>query len=91
MFYIKLGSSTLIGASPEMLVRCHGKNLEYRPIAGTRKRGATETDDWILAEDLRSDMKEISEHIMLVDLGRNDLGRVSEFGSVVVDELMKVE
>ncbi len=91
MFYIKLGDSTLIGASPEMLVRCHGRKLEYRPIAGTRKRGATETDDWILAEDLRSDMKEISEHIMLVDLGRNDLGKVSEFGSVEVAEMMKVE
>ena len=91
MFYIKLGAETLIGASPEMLVRCHGKKLEYRPIAGTRKRGATETEDWILGEDLRSDMKEISEHIMLVDLGRNDLGRVSEFGSVEVDELMKIE
>ena len=91
MFYIKLGDSTLIGASPEMLVRCHGRKLEYRPIAGTRARGATETDDWILAEDLRSDMKEIAEHIMLVDLGRNDLGRVSEFGSVEVEELMKVE
>jgi anthranilate synthase component I len=91
MFYIKLGDSTLIGASPEMLVRCHGRKLEYRPIAGTRKRGKTETEDWILAEDLRSDMKEISEHIMLVDLGRNDLGRVSEFGSVEVAEMMKVE
>jgi anthranilate synthase component 1 len=91
MFYIKFGAETLIGASPEMLVRCYGRNLEYRPIAGTRGRGANETDDWILAEDLRSDMKEIAEHIMLVDLGRNDLGRVSEFGSVEVDELMKVE
>lgn len=92
MFYVKLGAAeTLIGASPEMLVRCSGKKLEYRPIAGTRKRGATETEDWILAEDLRSDMKEISEHVMLVDLGRNDLGRVSEFGSVEVAELMKIE
>jgi anthranilate synthase component 1 len=92
MFYVKLGAAeTLIGASPEMLVRCHGKKLEYRPIAGTRKRGATETEDWILAEDLRSDMKEISEHVMLVDLGRNDLGRVSEFASVEVAELMKIE
>lgn len=92
MFYVKLGADeTLIGASPEMLVRCSGKKLEYRPIAGTRKRGATETEDWILAEDLRSDMKEISEHVMLVDLGRNDLGRVSEFGSVEVAELMKIE
>lgn len=92
MFYVRLGiGETLIGASPEMLVRCSGKKLEYRPIAGTRKRGATETEDWILAEDLRSDMKEISEHVMLVDLGRNDLGRVSEFGSVEVAELMKIE
>ncbi len=91
MFYVKLGAETLIGASPEMLVRCSGRKLEYRPIAGTRKRGATEPEDWMLAEDLRSDMKEISEHIMLVDLGRNDLGRVSEFGSVEVAELMKIE
>jgi len=92
MFYVKLSArETLIGASPEMLVRCSGKKLEYRPIAGTRKRGVTETEDWILAEDLRSDMKEISEHVMLVDLGRNDLGRVSEFGSVEVAELMKIE
>ena len=91
MFYIKLGGKTLIGASPEMLVRCSGKKVEYRPIAGTRKRGKTETEDWILAEDLRSDTKEISEHVMLVDLGRNDLGRVSEFGSVEVAELMKIE
>jgi anthranilate synthase component I len=91
MFYIKLGDKTLIGASPEMLVRCSGKKVEYRPIAGTRKRGPTETEDWILAEDLRSDMKEISEHVMLVDLGRNDLGRVSEYGSVEVVELMKIE
>lgn len=92
MFYVKLGAEqTLIGASPEMLVRCSGKNLEYRPIAGTRKRGVDEDDDFILAEDLRSDMKEISEHIMLVDLGRNDLGRVSEYGSVAVEDMMKVE
>jgi anthranilate synthase component 1 len=91
MFYVKFGEETLIGASPEMLVRCHGRRLSYRPIAGTRKRGATEPEDWILAEDLRSDAKEISEHTMLVDLGRNDLGKVSEYGSVEVAELMKVE
>jgi anthranilate synthase component 1 len=91
MFFVRLGDETLIGASPEMLVRCHGKKIEYRPIAGTRKRGATETEDWILAEDLRSDMKEIAEHVMLVDLGRNDIGRVSEYGSVEVTELMKIE
>lgn len=91
MFFVDLGNETLIGASPEMLVRCHGKRVEYRPIAGTRGRGATETEDWMLAEDLRSDAKEISEHVMLVDLGRNDLGRVSEYGSVEVAELMKIE
>ncbi|HEY0430123.1 MAG TPA: anthranilate synthase component I [Pyrinomonadaceae bacterium] len=91
MFFLKLGAETLIGASPEMLVRCHGKKLEYRPIAGTRKRGANETDDWILGEDLRSDMKEIAEHVMLVDLGRNDLGRVADFGSVEIEDLMKIE
>ncbi|HEX8636878.1 MAG TPA: anthranilate synthase component I family protein [Pyrinomonadaceae bacterium] len=92
MFYVKLSSDkTLIGASPEMLVRCSGKKLEYRPIAGTRKRGANEAEDARLAEDLRADAKEVAEHTMLVDLGRNDLGRVSEFGSVVVEELMKVE
>jgi anthranilate synthase component 1 len=92
MFYVKLsGAETLIGASPEMLVRCSGKKLEYRPIAGTRKRGASEAEDARLAEDLRADAKEVAEHTMLVDLGRNDLGRVSEFGSVEVEELMKVE
>jgi anthranilate synthase component 1 len=91
MFFIKTGKEILIGASPEMLVRCRGKKLEYRPIAGTRKRGETETEDWILGEDLRSDEKEVAEHVMLVDLGRNDLGRVAEYGSVEVDELMKIE
>jgi anthranilate synthase component I len=91
MFYLKTGKETLIGASPEMLVRARGRDLEYRPIAGTRKRGADETEDWILGEDLRSDEKEVSEHVMLVDLGRNDLGRVAEFGSVEVEELMKIE
>jgi anthranilate synthase component I len=91
MFYMKLGEETLIGASPEMLVRCRGKNLDYRPIAGTRPRGANEEEDWMLGEDMRTDIKEVSEHVMLVDLGRNDLGRVAEFGTVEVDELMKVE
>src|SRR4029434_10345711 len=74
-----------------MLVRCHGQRLDYRPIAGTRKRGATETEDWMLSEDLKSDEKEVAEHMMLVDLGRNDLGRVSDYGSVKIDELMRVE
>lgn len=91
MFFLRLGEETVVGASPEMLVRCHGQRLDYRPIAGTRKRGATETEDWMLGEDLKSDEKEIAEHMMLVDLGRNDLGRVSDYGSVKVDDLMRVE
>ncbi len=91
MFFLRLGDETIVGASPEMLVRCHGQRLDYRPIAGTRKRGATETEDWMLSEDLKSDEKEIAEHMMLVDLGRNDLGRVSDYGSVKVDDLMRVE
>lgn len=91
MFFLRLGDETVVGASPEMLVRCHGQRLDYRPIAGTRKRGATETEDWMLSEDLKSDEKEIAEHMMLVDLGRNDLGRVSDYGSVKVEDLMRVE
>ena len=91
MFFLRLGDETVVGASPEMLVRCHGQRLDYRPIAGTRKRGATETEDWMLGEDLKTDEKEIAEHMMLVDLGRNDLGRVSDYGSVKVDDLMHVE
>src|SRR5689334_21167944 len=91
MFFLRVGAETVIGASPEMLVRCHGQRLDYRPIAGTRKRGATETEDWMLSEDLKSDEKEVAEHMMLVDLGRNDLGRVSDYGSVKVENLMTVE
>ena len=91
MFFLRVGEEAIVGASPEMLVRCHGQRLDYRPIAGTRKRGATETEDCVLGEDLKSDEKEVAEHMMLVDLGRNDLGRVSDFGSVKVEELMAIE
>jgi anthranilate synthase component 1 len=91
MFCLRLGDETIIGASPEMLVRCTGQRLDYRPIAGTRKRGATEAEDWMLGEELRNDEKEVAEHTMLVDLGRNDLGRVSDYGSVKVEELMTIE
>jgi anthranilate synthase component I len=91
MYYLRLGEETIIGSSPEMLVRCHDQRLDYRPIAGTRKRGATEAEDWMLAEEMRNDEKEVAEHTMLVDLGRNDLGRVSDYGSVQVAELMAVE
>jgi anthranilate synthase component 1 len=91
MFLLNFGSLSVIGTSPEMLVRCRGVDLEYRPIAGTRKRGKTELEDRSLASEMQKDEKEIAEHLMLVDLGRNDLGRVAEFGSVAVDELMSVE
>jgi len=91
MYFLRLGDETIIGASPEMLVRCHGQRLDYRPIAGTRKRGATEAEDWMLGEEMRNDEKEVAEHTMLVDLGRNDLGRVSDYGSVSVEELMTIE
>jgi anthranilate synthase component 1 len=81
----------IVGSSPELLVRVHEGHVEYRPIAGTRARGADEASDRALEDDLRADAKEVAEHIMLVDLGRNDVGRVSEFGSVKVKDLMFVE
>lgn len=91
MFLLKMGEKAIIGASPEMLVRCRGRKLEYRPIAGTRPRGKTPGEDSTLAGEMREDKKEVAEHLMLVDLGRNDLGRVSEFGSIRVEGLMSVE
>ncbi len=91
MFYLRFDELTLVGSSPELLVRREGKRLYYRPIAGTRRRGATEEEDAALAAEMKADPKERAEHVMLVDLGRNDLGRVAEFGSVVVKELMRVE
>ena len=91
MYFFQLGDEAIIGASPEMLVRCRGQRLDYRPIAGTRRRGATEAEDWLLGEEMRTDEKEVAEHMMLVDLGRNDLGRVADYGSVEVEELMSIE
>ncbi len=91
MFLLKIGEQSIVGASPEMLVKCINRKLEYRPIAGTRKRGATVAEDIFLAEEMRGDEKEVAEHLMLVDLGRNDLGRVAKFGSVKVENLMSVE
>ena len=91
MFFLKLDDLHVVGASPEMLVRITGRQLEYRPIAGTRRRGADGGDDEELMEELKNDEKERAEHVMLVDLGRNDLGRVSEYGSVKVRDLMYVE
>lgn len=91
MYFLKLDGEAIIGASPEMLVRCRGEDIDYRPIAGTRPRGTTEAEDHNLADEMRGDEKEIAEHMMLVDLGRNDVGRVATFGSVCVEELMSVE
>jgi anthranilate synthase component 1 len=91
MFYLRMQDEVLIGASPEILVRVEEKRVETRPIAGTRRRGATEAEDLALEEELKRDEKELAEHIMLVDLGRNDLGRVSRYGSVDVYELLVVE
>jgi anthranilate synthase component 1 len=87
----KPAAAHIVGSSPELLVRVHGRDVEYRPIAGTRPRSADEVEDRAIEADLRSDTKEVAEHIMLVDLGRNDVGRVSEFGSVKVKDLMFVE
>jgi anthranilate synthase component 1 len=91
MFYLKFDDITLVGSSPEVLVRKEGDTVELRPIAGTRPRGNGEEEDDELSKDLLSDEKERAEHIMLVDLGRNDLGRVSEYGSVDVTNLMRIE
>jgi len=91
MFLLQMDGRSIIGASPEMLVRCRDRNLEYRPIAGTRPRGRDAADDERLAEEMRRDTKEVAEHMMLVDLGRNDLGRVAKYGSVKVDRLREVE
>ncbi len=91
LYYLRMGELEVLGSSPEMLVKVSGRKLEYRPIAGTRPRGADEAADRQLEQELRNDEKERAEHVMLVDLGRNDLGRVSEYGSVKVCELMAVE
>jgi len=91
LYFLKIGDQALVGSSPEVMVRLTGNRVELRPIAGTRPRGATEQQDRQLADDLLSDDKEKAEHIMLVDLGRNDLGRVAETGSVQVRDYMTIE
>jgi anthranilate synthase component 1 len=91
MTYLKLGDLSLVGASPEPLVRVEGSRVMTRPIAGTRRRGATPEEDAALAEELLADEKERAEHVMLVDLGRNDLGRVSEVGTVELSSFMEIE
>ncbi len=91
MYYLKFDGYTLAGSSPEMLVRVDGRRVETCPIAGTRRRGRTEAEDELLERELLSDEKERAEHIMLVDLGRNDIGKISDFGTVKVDSLMHIE
>ncbi len=91
MFFLKQGPLCLAGASPEMLVQVQGNDLEYRPIAGTRRRGMDRNEDEAMAAELLADEKEKAEHLMLVDLGRNDLGRISEYGQVKVEEFMRLE
>ncbi len=91
MYYLRVGGVQLVGSSPETLVRCEEGRISVRPIAGTRRRGATEDMDRRLEQDLLADEKERAEHVMLVDLGRNDVGRVATMGSVRVDSFMQVE
>ncbi len=91
MFFIRMGGRAIVGSSPEMLVRVEGRQAVTHPIAGTRPRGATEQEDRRLAEELQASEKEKSEHVMLVDLGRNDIGRVSTYGSVEVARYMALE
>jgi anthranilate synthase component I len=91
MYYLELEKLRVIGSSPETMVRLTGDTIELRPIAGTRRRGATPEEEKALEADLLADPKERAEHIMLVDLGRNDVGRVAEIGSVEVNELMVIE
>jgi anthranilate synthase component 1 len=91
MYFLKLGGVSIAGSSPEMLIKVQGRDAFYHPIAGTLPRGRTEQEDQALEARLLADPKERAEHIMLVDLGRNDLGRVSEYGSVKVAKLLYVE
>ena len=91
MYFLKFGDIEVVGSSPEILVRLEDEKVEVRPIAGTRKRGKNEEEDIVLEKDLLQDEKELAEHIMLVDLGRNDLGRVAKISSVEVNESFTVE
>jgi len=91
MFYIKAGPATLVGASPEIMVRVEGDRVTLRPLAGTRRRGRDDAEDQRLAAELLADPKERAEHIMLVDLARNDIGRVARYGTVTLDDVLTVE
>jgi anthranilate synthase component 1 len=91
MYFLRYGDAVIAGTSPEVMVRLEGDRIDLRPIAGTRRRGSTEEEDKVLEKELLADPKERAEHIMLVDLGRNDVGRVSKTGSVHVSEVMVIE
>ena len=91
MYFLRVGPLAIVGSSPEMLVRVEGRRVETHPIAGTRPRGRSEEEDLRLGEELKRDEKERAEHVMLVDLGRNDIGRVSEYGTVRVPQFMTLE
>ena len=91
MYFIRMGGVSLVGSSPEMLVRVEGSHVETHPIAGTRPRGRNAEEDLRLAEELKRNEKERAEHVMLVDLGRNDVGRVCAYGSVRVPQFMGLE
>jgi len=91
MYFLDFGDFQVAGASPEPLLTVTGRHVSTKPIAGTRPRGASPDEDRRIAQELLADEKERAEHVMLVDLGRNDLGRVCEYGTVVVDELMEIE
>jgi anthranilate synthase component 1 len=91
MFFLRTPEVTLVGSSPEIMCRVVDRQVTVRPLAGTRPRGATEEEDRRLAEELLADPKERAEHVMLVDLGRNDVGRVARFGSVKISDVMVIE
>ncbi|MEO5822106.1 MAG: anthranilate synthase component I [Vicinamibacteraceae bacterium] len=91
MYFLRVGDVSIVGSSPEMLVRVEGRHVETHPIAGTRPRGATHEEDLRLGEELKRDEKERAEHVMLVDLGRNDVGRVCDYGTVRVPQYMTID
>ncbi len=91
MYFLRVGDRSIVGSSPELLVRVEGRKVQTHPIAGTRPRGSTDDEDLRMAEELKRSEKERAEHVMLVDLGRNDLGRVCEFGTVRVPQYMTLE
>ena len=91
MYFLRMAGVSVVGSSPEMLVRVEGSRVETHPIAGTRRRGRSDDEDQRLAEELKRNEKERAEHVMLVDLGRNDVGRVCDYGSVRVPQFMAIE